>query len=229
MAKQASRREKCGCMGVDHHEAVTNCTSCGRVHCNLEISDDVSITKVSCLFCGATLLKPVPAAAELEECDDATRKAYELRDRLTTYDTEHIKRTKIIDSQSDYYSSTGWLTEEEKEELEKKERARRERLKNIGRARGIKVEVDMFGRVVLKDVKDDGFNTDNDDNDYDEDKDVDDDTDPDEDNSHIRHNFSLFNRSGKAADIYRTIRDQVSSIQMEAVQRKLDKIKNEVK
>ena len=87
----------------------------------------------------------------------------------------------------------------------------------------------MFGRVVLKDVKDDGFNTDNDDNDYDEDKDVDDDTDPDEDNSHIRHNFSLFNRSGKAADIYRTIRDQVSSIQMEAVQRKLDKIKNEVK
>jgi hypothetical protein len=48
-----------------------------------------------------------------------------LKDKLVQFDKETAERTKVYDDESDYYSSTAWLSELEKEELERRENDRR--------------------------------------------------------------------------------------------------------
>ena len=59
---------------------------------------------------------------------EATVRAYELKDKLLQFDLENAKRTQIFDAQADYYETSVWLTEEEKQAIDEKQRKRREQL-----------------------------------------------------------------------------------------------------
>lgn len=56
--------------------------------------------------------------------DESTVRAYELKDKLLQFDRETAKRTQVLDAQSDYYTSSTWLDEEEKAAIDAKEKAR---------------------------------------------------------------------------------------------------------
>lgn len=53
---------------------------------------------------------------------DQLEKALLQRDRLLEFDKTTAQRSRVIDDESDYFSSTSsWLTKEERERLQKKE------------------------------------------------------------------------------------------------------------
>lgn len=54
-------------------------------------------------------------------------KALEVKDRLLTFDKENTKRTHVQDMQADYYTTSAWLTSEEKADIERREIERKAR------------------------------------------------------------------------------------------------------
>ena len=142
----------CGCFGEDH-KCWSNCLECGRIHCVIEKGNrDKEGTRMACLNCGAQVT-PRQSAASLERGRAAdVVAAYHMKDKLLNFDKEHAKRQHVYDAQGDYYKADAWLTEEEKQEAEERENARREALNERGRAKGFRVSVDLAGRVVVKDV-----------------------------------------------------------------------------
>ncbi len=86
-------------------------------------------------------------------------RAYAHKDKLLFFDKEHAKRTRVLDAQGDYYNTSAWLTEEEKEEIAERERRRREKLLPSYR-RQKTITLDFASRRVLQedmeDEEDDG-------------------------------------------------------------------------
>ena len=110
------------------------------------------------------------------------------------------------DAQADYYESSTWLSEEEKQSLDDKERQRREASRPSNRK--CKISFDIAGRKVVEEVADD-----------------DDDDDDDGDDSHngeshekdlsyldtpVVENTSLMNQEGRMGDVYRQIRNSLA-------------------
>ena len=114
----------CGCFGTIH-PYVANCLHCGYILCQKEgygycphCSNLVAETIISGNVDGNNNL------------DDGMIKAILHKERLLDFDRNSASRTKVYDSQSDYYSSStsNWLTEEEQVEAALKEA---ERVKEI--------------------------------------------------------------------------------------------------
>lgn len=71
-----------------------------------------------------------------------------VKDKLMKFDREHAKRTEVRDTQSDYYTSNNWLSEEEKTEAEKKEKLRIESKKRSNRP--VNISIDLVGRRIVE-------------------------------------------------------------------------------
>lgn len=108
---------KCGCFGTIH-PCLTNCLYCGRIACEREGYS-------FCNFCGYQI---EPPSSTMTKSD-----AFFHKDRLLRYDRETAQRTVVIDDQSDYYSNTNWMNEDERRSVEEKERQRQNALHRRGK------------------------------------------------------------------------------------------------
>lgn len=118
---QRVRSERfCGCLGT-RHAPLTNCMNCGKVACEAEGYGP-------CTYCG-TLVQPRKdkgaktrgagaaggaGSAGGSKLTDA-EKAMQLQRNLLEFDRTAAQRTVIYDDQEDYYSTSEWLSPEERE------------------------------------------------------------------------------------------------------------------
>ena len=162
-------RHPCECQAAKH-PLVSNCTKCGRIVCDQEGSGP-------CLFCGALVCTKeeqeilsrgskksdrlrsylmskdkenseiLPSAAS--RASDGLDKAMKHRDKLLDYDKNSVKRTQVIDDESDYFStgSGTWLSNKEKDMLRKREEELRS--KRHASRKDRKVTLDFAGRQVI--------------------------------------------------------------------------------
>ncbi|XP_061671308.1 activating signal cointegrator 1 isoform X2 [Syngnathoides biaculeatus] len=161
-------RHSCECL-AQKHRLINNCISCGRIVCEQEGSGP-------CLFCGTLvctkeeqeiLLRDSNKSQKLRkklmgdggERDYLTHheakmkagleKAVQHKDKLLEYDRTSVKRTQVLDDESDYFGteSNQWLSTAERDKLRKKE----EELRNLRHAcrKDRKITLDFAGRQVL--------------------------------------------------------------------------------
>nr|XP_037289992.1 activating signal cointegrator 1-like isoform X1 [Rhipicephalus microplus] len=149
-------RHPCECE-ARRHALINNCLRCGRIVCRQEGSGP-------CFTCGnlvctneekELLSRDSKKSLELRNklmnhtVDEGLAKAIEQKNRLLEYDRTSKRRTKVIDDNSDYYSSDNkWLTLEQREMIRKKE----EELyaEQHASRRQQKVTLDFAGRQVVK-------------------------------------------------------------------------------
>ncbi|KAJ1438358.1 hypothetical protein B484DRAFT_444637 [Ochromonadaceae sp. CCMP2298] len=82
-------------------------------------------------------------------------KAYALLDKLLQFDKENAQRTHVHDAQADYYESGTWLSETEKDDIARREKARLDAKKNANGSRKINIRFDIAGRRVVDCVSED--------------------------------------------------------------------------
>lgn len=131
----------CGCMAV-RHKFRTSCTRCAWIACEQYAPDQ-------CMKCNEPLTPPMTAEdAILAGYDEGTINAYKMLDKLLQFDKENVQRTHVHDAQGDYYETGTWLTEEEKADIERREKLRQEAKTNRIR-RKVNINFDIAGRRVL--------------------------------------------------------------------------------
>jgi hypothetical protein len=126
----------CPCMAT-RHGLVTICGSCGKLICEREKQGGDSAELVSlCTFCGSSLdRQAAPEAAERE------------KDKLLHFDRTHASRTRVMDDQADYFSSSHWLSPEEIAAAEEKEE---KRIQDSCRKKNVTVNFDIMGRRIME-------------------------------------------------------------------------------
>ncbi|XP_032806636.1 activating signal cointegrator 1 isoform X1 [Petromyzon marinus] len=162
-------RHPCDCL-AQKHGLVNNCLSCGRIVCEQEASGP-------CLFCGNLvctkeeqevlsrksnksdkLLKKLMTdhgrellPGEEARCREGLEQAQQHRDKLLEYDKNSVRRTQVIDDESDYFAtdSNQWLSAEEREKLRRREEELRE-ARHASRTQ-LKVTFDFAGRRITED------------------------------------------------------------------------------
>ena len=163
-------RHPCECLG-QKHAIVNNCIKCGRIVCEQEGSGP-------CYFCGSLvctkeeqeilarnskksmkLYEKLVTQKIAQDGPDSQgkgadpskglQKALAHKERLLEYDRSSVRRTKVIDDESDYFTTDGnqWLSKKEREALKEKEEMLRQ--KRHGSRRGVKVTIDFAGRKVV--------------------------------------------------------------------------------
>ena len=156
-------RHPCECLG-QKHKLVNNCLQCGRIVCEQEGSGP-------CYFCGEIVCtaeerellaknskrgqkmkeKLLDSWRDKENEDEElkSQKATELKNRLLEYDKTSVRRTKVIDDESDYFATDSkWLNKNERKVLKDKE-DRLHKLKHASR-RDKKITLDFAGRKVIE-------------------------------------------------------------------------------
>lgn len=168
-------RNGCDCL-AQKHKLINNCLSCGRIVCEQEGSGP-------CLFCGSLVCtkeeqeilqrdsnksqklrkKLMGDSGEREflphqeaKMKAGLEKAVQHKDKLLEYDRNSVRRTQVLDDESDYFAtdSNQWLSPGEREKLKKKEEELRE-LRHASR-KDRKITLDFAGRQVI----DEGCNLD---------------------------------------------------------------------
>ena len=135
----------CGCFAT-LHKFVGSCSLCGRIMCE----NEVGVLPASCFVCNGLVLAPMSADDAINlgyAKDEKTASAYRLKDRLLVFDKEHAKRTQVFDMQADYYESATWLTAEEKESIDAREKKRREKYNKTKRI--TRFNIDMTSGSVV--------------------------------------------------------------------------------
>ncbi|XP_011795955.1 PREDICTED: activating signal cointegrator 1 [Colobus angolensis palliatus] len=146
-------RHPCDCLG-QKHKLINNCLICGRIVCEQEGSGP-------CLFCG-TLISGVENSGKVDistkdllphqelRIKSGLEKAIKHKDKLLEFDRTSIRRTQVIDDESDYFASDSnqWLSKLERETLQKREEELRE-LRHASRL-SKKVTIDFAGRKILE-------------------------------------------------------------------------------
>lgn len=160
-------RNSCDCL-AQKHKLINNCLSCGRIVCEQEGSGP-------CLFCGnlvctreeqEILLRDSNKSQKLRKklMGDGEReylprqearmkagleKALQHKDKLLEFDRNSVRRTQVLDDESDYFAtdSNQWLSPGEREKLRKKEEELRE-LRHASR-KDRRITLDFAGRQVL--------------------------------------------------------------------------------
>ncbi|KAH0547050.1 activating signal cointegrator 1 [Cotesia glomerata] len=150
-------RHKCDCE-AKNHSLVNNCLNCGRIVCAQEGPGP-------CFFCNELVCTPdqqAILAMQTKQSDNLYNKLMEQkvskdqmqaallqRDKLVEFDRNSVKRTQVIDDQSDYYQSTDsvWLSNKERAEIQKHQEEMRSR-KHASRL-SKKVTLDLYGRQVI--------------------------------------------------------------------------------
>ncbi|XP_039979229.1 activating signal cointegrator 1 isoform X2 [Xiphias gladius] len=161
-------RHACECL-AQKHKLINNCISCGRIVCEQEGSGP-------CLFCGSLvctteeqeiLQRDSNKSQKLRkklmgDCGErdylphqevkmkaGLEKAVQHKDKLLEYDRNSVRRTQVLDDESDYFAteSNQWLSPGEREKVRKKEEELRE-LRHASR-KDRKVTLDFAGRQVI--------------------------------------------------------------------------------
>ncbi|KAM6409577.1 activating signal cointegrator 1 [Rhynochetos jubatus] len=170
-------RHTCECLG-QKHKLINNCLVCGRIVCEQEGSGPCLFC--GALVCtkeeqdilqrdsnkSQKLLKKLMAGAEGSGNLDAISKdllprqearlkaglemAVKHKDKLLEFDRTSVRRTQVIDDESDYFAtdSNQWLSKQEREALQKREQELRE-LRHASRL-SKKVTIDFAGRQILE-------------------------------------------------------------------------------
>ncbi|XP_053573351.1 activating signal cointegrator 1 isoform X2 [Bombina bombina] len=169
-------RHPCDCL-AQRHQLINNCLTCGRIVCEQEgsgpclfcgslvctneeqdilLRDSNKSQKLrKKLFAGSenslktegSMMDILPRQnARLKE---GLEKAKQHRDKLLEYDKTSVRRTHVIDDESDYFStdSNQWLSQAERETLRIKEQELLE-LRHASRL-SRKVTIDFAGRKIL--------------------------------------------------------------------------------
>ncbi|XP_052568652.1 activating signal cointegrator 1 isoform X2 [Peromyscus californicus insignis] len=171
-------RHPCDCLG-QKHRLINNCLVCGRIVCEQEGSGPCLFC--GSLVCtneeqdilqrdsnkSQKLLKKLMSGAENSgKVDISTKdllphqesriksgleKAIKHKEKLLEFDRTSIRRTQVIDDESDYFASDSnqWLSKVERETLQKREEELRE-LRHASRL-SKKVTIDFAGRKILED------------------------------------------------------------------------------
>ncbi|GAA6218912.1 activating signal cointegrator 1 isoform X1 [Lates japonicus] len=161
-------RHACECL-AQKHKLINNCISCGHIVCEQEGSGP-------CLFCGSLvctkeeqeiLQRDSNKSQKLRkklmgDCGErdylphqeakmkaGLEKAVQHKDKLLEYDRNSVRRTQVLDDESDYFAtdSNQWLSPSEREKLRKKEEELRE-LRHVSR-KDRKITLDFAGRQVI--------------------------------------------------------------------------------
>lgn len=161
-------RHACECL-AQKHKLINNCISCGRIVCEQEGSGP-------CLFCGSLVCTKEEQEilqrdsnksqklrkklmGDLGERDflphqeavmkAGLEKATKHKDKLLEYDRTSVRRTQVLDDESDYFASDSnqWLSPGEREKLRKKEEELRD-LRHASR-KDRKITLDFAGRQVI--------------------------------------------------------------------------------
>ncbi|KAK2103172.1 Activating signal cointegrator 1 [Saguinus oedipus] len=170
-------RHPCDCLG-QKHKLINNCLICGRIVCEQEGSGPCLFCGT--LVCtheeqdilqrdsnkSQRLLKKLMSGVENSgKMDVSTKdllphqelriksgleKAIKHKDKLLEFDKTSIRRTQVIDDESDYFASDSnqWLSKLERETLQKREEELRE-LRHASRL-SKKVTIDFAGRKILE-------------------------------------------------------------------------------
>ncbi|NXN86815.1 TRIP4 protein, partial [Bombycilla garrulus] len=170
-------RHACECLG-QKHKLINNCLECGRIVCEQEGSGPCLFC--GALVCtkeeqdilqrdsnkSQKLLKKLMAGAESSGNLDAISKgllphqearlksglemAVKHKDKLLEFDRTSVRRTQVIDDESDYFAtdSNQWLSKQEREALQKREQELRE-LRHASRL-SKKITIDFAGRQILE-------------------------------------------------------------------------------
>ncbi|XP_051652407.1 activating signal cointegrator 1 isoform X2 [Manacus candei] len=170
-------RHACECLG-QKHKLINNCLTCGRIVCAQEGSGPCLFC--GALVCtkeeqdilqrdsnkSQKLLKKLMAGAESSGNLDAISKdllprqearlkaglemAVKHKDKLLEFDRTSVRRTQVIDDESDYFAtdSNQWLSKQEREALQKREQELRE-LRHASRL-ARKITIDFAGRQILE-------------------------------------------------------------------------------
>ncbi|XP_076012336.1 activating signal cointegrator 1 isoform X2 [Genypterus blacodes] len=162
-------RKACDCL-AQKHRLVNNCISCGRIVCEQEGSGP-------CIFCGSLVCtneeqeilqrgsnksqklrkKLMGEAGERDylpgqeaRITAGLEKALEHKEKLLEYDRNSVRRTQVLDDESDYFAtdSNQWLSPNEREKLRKKEEELRE-LRHASR-KDRKITLDFAGRQIVE-------------------------------------------------------------------------------
>ncbi|KAM8973281.1 activating signal cointegrator 1 [Pelodytes ibericus] len=171
-------RYPCECL-AQKHKLVSNCMTCGRIACEQEGSgpclfcgnlvctkeeqdilqrDSNKSQKLRKKLLGGTesSLKMDGSPKDLlprqeMRLKEGFEKALQHRDKLLEYDKTSVRRTHVIDDESDYFStdSNQWLSQAEREALRKKEQELQE-LRHASRL-SRKVTIDFAGRKIVED------------------------------------------------------------------------------
>ncbi|XP_070686107.1 activating signal cointegrator 1 isoform X2 [Pempheris klunzingeri] len=164
-------RHACECL-AQKHQLINNCISCGRIVCEQEGSGP-------CLFCGSLvctkeeqeiLQRDSNKSQKLRKklMDAGVRdylphqealmktgleKAIQHKDKLLEYDKNSVRRTQVLDDESDYFATetNQWLSPSERDKLRKKEEELRE-LRHASR-KDRKITLDFAGRQVIDEGK----------------------------------------------------------------------------
>ncbi|KAL0277655.1 UNVERIFIED_CONTAM: hypothetical protein PYX00_004875 [Menopon gallinae] len=150
-------RHMCECQ-ASKHKLINNCLNCGRIVCEQEGGGP-------CLFCNAVVFSKEDLAIINSNSKQSRKlynsimesikaggleKALETRDRLLDYDKTSAQRTKVIDDEGEYFSSSSpWLSKQEREYLQKKEEEAHQK-KHASRLQK-KFTIDFAGRTVEED------------------------------------------------------------------------------
>nr|ACQ57960.1 Activating signal cointegrator 1 [Anoplopoma fimbria] len=161
-------RHACDCL-AQKHKLINNCISCGRIVCEQEGSGP-------CLFCGILvctreeqeilqrdsnksqkLRKKLMGDGGERDClphqeakmKAGLEKAVQHKEKLLEYDKNSVRRTQVLDDESDYFAteSNQWLSPNEREKLRKQEAELRE-LRYASR-KDRKITLDFAGRKVV--------------------------------------------------------------------------------
>ncbi|NXE40871.1 TRIP4 protein, partial [Ptilorrhoa leucosticta] len=170
-------RHACECLG-QKHKLINNCLECGRIVCEQEGSGPCLFC--GALVCtkeeqdilqrdsnkSQKLLKKLMAGTESSGNLDAISKgllprqearfqsglemAVKHKDKLLEFDRTSVRRTQVIDDESDYFAtdSNQWLSKQEREALQKREQELRE-LRHASRL-AKKITIDFAGRQILE-------------------------------------------------------------------------------
>ncbi|XP_074150940.1 activating signal cointegrator 1 isoform X2 [Sminthopsis crassicaudata] len=170
-------RHPCDCL-AQKHKLINNCLICGRIVCEQEGSGPCLFC--GSLVCtreeqdilqrdsnkSQKLLKKLMAGTENSGKVDlfnkdllphqesrikgGLEKAVKHKDKLLEFDRTSVRRTQVIDDESDYFAtdSNQWLSKVEREALQKKEQELRE-LRHASRL-SKKITIDFAGRQILE-------------------------------------------------------------------------------
>ncbi|XP_056134864.1 activating signal cointegrator 1 isoform X2 [Lampris incognitus] len=161
-------RHACECL-AQKHNLINNCITCGRIVCEQEGSGP-------CLFCGSLVCTKEEQEILQRDSNKSQKlrkklmgdfsdrdylshqetrmnagleKAIQHKDKLLEYDKNSVKRTQVLDDESDYFAadSNQWLSPSERDMLRKKEEELRE-IRYASR-KDRKITLDFAGRQVI--------------------------------------------------------------------------------
>ncbi|KAJ8417954.1 hypothetical protein AAFF_G00227970 [Aldrovandia affinis] len=168
-------RHSCECL-AQKHQLINNCMTCGRIVCEQEGSgpclfcgnlvctreeqeilqrDSNKSQKLRKKLMGDRILQADASEKDFLPREEARvkvglEKAVQHKDKLLEFDKNSVRRTQVLDDESDYFSSDSnqWLSPVERESIRQREAELRE-LRHASR-RDRKITLDFAGRQVLE-------------------------------------------------------------------------------